>query len=610
MTTNRSYPRFFRRSSLALAVFCLVASRCMFAQNSATAAASATASPSSEPGTTPAATEPQAAAATPQAAATQAAPAAPTPEDLAALKKRIEVLEADKAAAAAAAKAGGQDVVPWAQTKTAPFSDADWSWMMSNSRTVDFPLTTKYFTPEIRVDTNYNLDFNHPADDTISGSSEIFRAQEIQVEQLGIGGDFNIGNAHARFMTQYGMYSETTARNDASPGRGGWDLAGAYRYLSEAYGGYHWDKLHGVNVDAGIFMSYVGLFSYYNFDNWAYQPSFVSSNTPWFFNGIRVQVFPTTHLKIEPWFVNGWQSYGRFNSKPGLGGQIKYARGKLDLISNNYGYGEDSAGNPSRARLHNDNSVQYKYYDNKTGFIDRMAFTATADFGCEFGAYTPTGATGGVSCHKNTYHNVGGKTIVNPKQSFVGWMVYDRTWFKKDRYALTIGGGQVNNPGRYLVLEPIINEATALSGSSYFTENPGDPYKGMDGTITWDYMPSQFVTFRTEYGYRHASVPYWTGRKGMTPPGATTQASVGSPADYTCTNGTTSVDAGIAYSYNPGTDSAANYTQAHAANLANAKAWCGGTAVGSPFAGQGLSLWQPDLRKDEQKVTFALMVKF
>lgn len=54
-------------------------------------------------------------------------------------------------------------------------------------------------------------------------------------------------------------------------------------------------------------MLYIGLFSYYNFDNWAYQPSYVSSNTPWFFNGLRVQIFPTAHLKIEPWFINGWQ---------------------------------------------------------------------------------------------------------------------------------------------------------------------------------------------------------------------------------------------------------------------------------------------------------------
>ena len=51
-------------------------------------------------------------------------------------------------------------------------------------------------------------------------------------------------------------------------------------------------------MDAGIFVSYVGLFSYYNFDNWTYQPSYVSSNTPWFFNGVRIQYFPTDKLKI------------------------------------------------------------------------------------------------------------------------------------------------------------------------------------------------------------------------------------------------------------------------------------------------------------------------
>ncbi len=128
-------------------------------------------------------------------------------------------------------------------------------------------------------------------------------------------------------MTQFGLYSETTPRNDASPARGQWNLADAYRYISEAYGGYHWDKMNGINVtDAGIFMSYVGLDSYYQFDNWVYQPSYVSSNTPWFFNGVRIQFFPSEKLKIEPWIINGWQSqYGRFNNTPGLGGQIPLA---------------------------------------------------------------------------------------------------------------------------------------------------------------------------------------------------------------------------------------------------------------------------------------------
>ena len=205
--------------------------------------------------------------------------------------------------------------------KIAPFSDADWTWLSGNARTKEIFWDTKFFTPEIRADIHYVYDFNHPDDHSMGGSSELFRTNEVQLEQLGVGGDFHYENVRARLMTKFGRYSATTPRNDPSPGHGQWELDTAYRYVSEAYGGYHFNVLHGINVDAGIFMSYVGLFSYYNFDNWAYQPSYVSSNTPWFFNGVRVQIFPTAHLKIEPWFINGWQAYGSANHKPGLGGR-------------------------------------------------------------------------------------------------------------------------------------------------------------------------------------------------------------------------------------------------------------------------------------------------
>ena len=205
---------------------------------------------------------------------------------------------------------------PAEAAKVEPFSDADWTWLNGNPRTKDVVWDSKFFTPEIRADVNYVFDFNHPTDHSIGGSSELFRSQEIQLEQLGLGGDFHYDNVRARFMTQFGMYSATTPRNDPSVGHGQWDLVSAYRYLSEAYGGYHFDVMHGVNVDAGIFLSYIGLFSYYNFDNWAYQPSFVSSNTPWFFEGVRIQFFPTAHLKIEPWIINGWQSYASANHTP------------------------------------------------------------------------------------------------------------------------------------------------------------------------------------------------------------------------------------------------------------------------------------------------------
>ena len=387
--------------------------------------------------------------------------------------------------------------------KPDPFAFADFTWLNGNARTKDSPISTSYFTGEFRADVSFIRQFNNPSDHTLVGTSESGRTSEVQLQQLGIGGDFHCGNVRGRLMTQFGMYSTMTPRNDASPGRGQWQLADAYRYLSEAYGGRHWNKMNGINLDAGIFMSYVGLFSYYNFDNWAYQPSYVSSNTPWFFNGIRMQFFPSEHLKIEPWLINGWQSYGMFNSAPGVGAQVLYRpNGSISVLSNNY-YGHDWLGIPDRWRLHSDNSLQVKYYDNPKAMFDKGAFSITADIGCEKG--------GGVACTTNSGSD--------PKQAFLGFMVYNRSWFAEDHFGLTLGGGAMDNPGRYLVLLPPINGATAFTGTPYFTENPGDQFKAWDASATFDYMPDQFTTFRFELDHRESSTPYFAGPGGVTPVG-------------------------------------------------------------------------------------------
>jgi hypothetical protein len=377
-----------------------------------------------------------------------------------------------------------------------PFAFADFSWAPGSYAPSETPLATKYFVPELRLDNVFHYSFNNPVDNTISGSSEVFRHNEVQTTQLGIGGDFNYNDVGFRFMTQFGMYSTTTARNDASPSRGQWDLANAYRYISEAYATYHLNVWNGINIQSGIFMSYVGLWSYYNFDNWTYQPSFVSSNTPWFFNGVRVQMFPSDKLKIEPWIVNGWQSYGKFNNAPGLGLQVLYKpTGSWTMLGNQY-YGTDTLGTPGRRRYHTDDSVMYKYYENQSATISKAAASLTFDAGCEEG--------GGVAC--NT-------------QYFLGFMAYNRLWFNHDRFGLTVGGGAIKNPGRYLVLLPPINGATATTGTPYFTENPGDDYSAWDTQVTGDYMPNRNVTFRLEFNHRWASVNYYTGPGGVTPPG-------------------------------------------------------------------------------------------
>jgi len=430
-----------------------------------------------------------------------------------------------------------------------PFAVGDLGWMNGTSRNSTPIFDTKFFTPEIRLDVNYLQSLNHPIDHTISGSTEEFRSGEFQIEQVSFGGDFHWHNVKARFLSMFGMFSTTTPRNDASGEVGQWNLQDAYRYFSEANAGMHFDVNHGLNVDLGVFVSYIGLFSYYNFDNWTYQPSFVSSNTPWFFNGLRVQWWPTQTLKIEPWLINGWQSYAKFNSKPGFGGQILWIPNEnLKVVLNSYAIGQDNlscqsngatvgtidtlcqpqnGGNPGAAvgsyvgagrpvnyanvtRVHEDDSVLVKYYDAKGSGgagISKMAFSFTADLGCEYG--------GGVSCHSG-----------QNRESFFGMMLYDRTWFHNDLWAVTLGGGFFSNPGRYLALTPPINGATAASGSPYFTQQPGQELFQWDSQLNFQFMPRDWVTWWTEVTYRHSSVPYWVGPGGITPPGGNN----GSPA--------------------------------------------------------------------------------
>ncbi len=449
------------------------------------------------------------------------------------------------------------DAAPSVDNDT-PFAFGDFTWLNGSARTKDTVLDTKFFTPEVRFDTHYMEDFNQPIDHTIVGSTESFRSGEVQIEQASVGGDFHWQGVRGRILFMEGLFATTTPRNDASAGVGQWNLRQAYRYVSEAYGGYHFNVNHGLNIDAGIFVSYIGLFSYYNFDNWAYQPSFVSSNTPWFFNGVRVQWFPTNKLKIEPWFINGWQSYARYNGHPGLGGQLLWMPKEwFKLVANQYGYGQDNLGLPKTQRIHTDDSIEVRYYNNpgNTG-LSKMAFSLTADAGCQYG--------GGITC-------TGGPN----RSSFVGWMLYNRFWFHKDKLGLTLGGGDMSNYGRYLTLLPPIDGADAVSGTPYFTENPGQKAHMWDSTVTLQYMPKEYITWWAEAGYRHSDVPYFAGRGGVTPPGGNN----GSPQYFTCSTGAT----------------------AGTANLAGAEAACGG--------GPG-SVWFPDLRRSEAKVSLGVMVKF
>jgi opacity protein-like surface antigen len=405
-----------------------------------------------------------------------------------------------------------------------PFDGIETNWQNGSDRRDSTTFHGKYFVPSVMVDINYTHSFNSPNDNTVVGSTALARNNEVQLSQLSLGGDFYYENARAKVMLQFGTRSIVVPRNDLSPYKGQYQLANVYRYLSEAYIGYHFNKWYGINVDAGLFMSYIGLNSYYQVENWEYQASYTSDNTPWFFNGVRIQIFPSKTLKIEPWIINGWQSYGKFNSMPGFGANITWnPNSNFKLLTNDY-YGTDAAGLPNRKRFHSDNSLLVRYYNKpQSKGISKMAFSLTGDLGFEKG--------GGVNGFKSD-------SSKGPAQYFLSSMIYNRIWFAKNKFAWTVGGGVMTNPGRYLVLYPTgqasplpdPNNPTQTEGKYPFSANPGDQFKGWDCSTNFDWMPNQSFLFRVEYVHRHSSVPYFAGAGGVTSPNGYTTTPL--PADW------------------------------------------------------------------------------
>lgn len=394
--------------------------------------------------------------------------------------------------------------------KAEPFAWGDFTWMQGNNRQTKPLLQSKYITGGITMDMNYNYSFNEPIDHTNSGSTATFRSNEFNVSYIEAGAEFQEPKSGARgkLMLQFGSRATGIPRNDNTPLRGQFDLYNALRYVTEGYAGLHLNKMHGINIDFGIFKSYVGLLSYNNFENWNYQPSFTSDNTPWFFTGARMQMFPSDKIKVELWLINGWQTYAMFNERPGIGYQVMWRPKEwCSMVTSSY-IGWDTPSNQKRMRFHSDNSILVRYINNKFSSIPKAAFSITGDIGFENG--------GGVSAFGDG---------VFPEQNFISWMAYNRLWLgKSQKIAWTIGGGYINNPGRYLALLP--------SGNGVLTQNPGDQFKGWDISTGIQYMPNEYLTFGLEAVSRHTDVPYFSGRGGVTSPNGW-NAPIGNPTGYT-----------------------------------------------------------------------------
>lgn len=384
-------------------------------------------------------------------------------------------------------------------TTKVPFDGMDISWINGQNRQKDLPLTLKdktgnaILTGVAYLDGYFNYNFARPKDNTQTISSTMGRTNEFTLNLASIGIETNYKNIIGRLWLQYGQMASVIQDLDGTTARGRNTSISNLRNIREAAAGYHFNKWYGINVEMGIFMSYIGLESYVTQENWNYQRSMVCDFTPFYFSGARLQGYPSKKFKTELWVLNGWQTYNSWSKGIGFGNSNYYRPNEnLQLVANFY-YGKDTR-NSNRIRFHHDNSVVKRYYSNVNNKgISQAAFSINSHYGFQSG------------------------DGVKPKDHYMaGTSFANRLWFNKNKLAFTLRADVVSNPGLYLAFTP--SPVTPNDFTDVIATDPKQKLNIFQATATFDIMPNDMVTIRAEYGYRKSNLPYFAGRGGTTSP--------------------------------------------------------------------------------------------
>jgi Putative beta-barrel porin-2, OmpL-like. bbp2 len=382
----------------------------------------------------------------------------------------------------------------------APFADHDYTWMNGGNPQPSSLLTMGPVTWSLYIDTYYAWQFSQPVDHTIFPTTTAPRHDEISLNLAHVGVDVTgLDGPIGRLYIQYGSTVETIAGQDTTTTRGFFLTNRLLQIVQQAAAGWHFHYLHGLNTELGIFPSYIGLESYLPEENWAYTHAFLADATPYYFFGFRGQLFPSAHLKIELWIVNGWQTFGEWHEAKSGGFLWNWRPTEwLSLVNSGY-MGQEVEGDPGSLRLYSDNDIQVRYFKRESSFLRSMAFSLVGDVGYEHRGNAPSGPMGGVTLtHRWDWTE-------KWKSTLRGDFIYDKTQAITPRFPV---------------------------GSAYPWLGT-DPFFAAGLTATLDFWPSPWLLTRLEFSHRYANQPLFSGPGGITGPGGQLPTSAAAAATFT-----------------------------------------------------------------------------
>lgn len=221
------------------------------------------------------------------------------------------------------------------------------------------------------IDTYYLYDFNQPVPNeriigtpnNVPGSiaqvaSTANRHNEFNINLAYLDAKLAASDLRGRLALQAGTSVQAIYAGEPVSGiASGPSLS---QHIQEASLGYRiTDKLW---VDAGIFLSHLGLESFVSKDNWTYTRSLMADFSPYYEAGVKLSYQASSRLDLQLLVLNGWQNISDANSNKAVGAAVSYAlNDELSLAYNNF-FGEETG---SLWRFFNDFILKW----NPTGLL-------------------------------------------------------------------------------------------------------------------------------------------------------------------------------------------------------------------------------------------------
>jgi hypothetical protein len=371
-----------------------------------------------------------------------------------------------------------------------PFA-GDFSWLNGSNRQPASLLTVGPVVMSLYVDAFYAWQFSQPIDHTIFPTTTAPRHNELGFNLASVGIelppnaiDTPRGGPIGQLSLQYGAITQAVGGQDTTVNRGFFLSNTALQLIRTASAGWHFHALHGVNLEFGIFPSYVGMESYLPQENWNYTHPFLSDFTPYYFYGGRAQLYLTAKTKLELWVVNGWQTYGQWQEAKSGGYLFNWRPNERLSLSSVVYVGQTSPADSGAIRYYTDSYGELQYYRGEKGsFFTSSAVCLVADVGYQARTLAPGGPMTGAS-------------------------LTDRTEFG-DGWAVTFRGDMYYDETRAVT-------TTLPVGSPYTLPDATKPFVGGGFATTLDFLPSPWLLTRLEYVHRAANVPFFSGHGGIT----------------------------------------------------------------------------------------------